>query len=392
MVDWKNNPITEPSPDFPDSDGEPVYDEDTETIKYDAIGNPTKYLGASLKWNGRELTGYTKGSTDIKYTYDVDGLRATKDNNGEKSTYYYVGGQLRYETRGNLKFYYFYDASGNLSAIRYYPNGGTKYYMYYTLTNQFGDIIALYDANANLVASYEYDAWGKVLSVKNANGTDITSPTHIANLNPIRYRGYYYDTETKLYYLQSRYYDPQVGRFLNADGYVTTGQGVLGHNMFAYCENNTVMGYDPCGTCLHQWKFWNDCEKCGGRTFSQKVADYINRINAINQQTAQLENEIIAQQNSAIQESAEALWDAYKLSNQLESTQQQQQSRMVSDFVVDRFSTPEKAANTFNACSWVLGAAAAIYKHPVLIGLCISFEGLGMVCSFLAEELDSWEK
>ena len=73
--------------------------------------------------------------------------------------------------------------------------------MYYTLTNQFGDIIALYDANANLVASYEYDAWGKVLSVKNANGTDITSPTHIANLNPIRYRGYYYDSETKLYYL-----------------------------------------------------------------------------------------------------------------------------------------------------------------------------------------------
>ena len=110
------------------------------------------------------------------------------------------------------------------------------------------------------------------------------------------------------------------------------------------------------------------------------------------QQTAQLENEIITQQNNAIQKGAEALWDAYKLSNQLESMQQQQQSRMVSDFVVDRFSTLEKAANTFNACGWVLGAAAAIYKHPVLIGLCISFEGLGMVCSFLAEELDSWEK
>ena len=65
--------------------------------------------------------------------------------------------------------------------------------------------------------------------------------------NPFRYRGYYYDTETGLYYLQSRYYNPQWGRFLNADGYVSTGQGLLGYNMYAYCNKNPIMYTDPAG-------------------------------------------------------------------------------------------------------------------------------------------------
>ena len=75
----------------------------------------------------------------------------------------------------------------------------------------------------------------------------ITSSTHIANVNPIRYRGYYYDTEISLYYLKSRYYDPQVKRFLNADGYVQTGDGLYDKNMFAYCLNNPVNSSDPTG-------------------------------------------------------------------------------------------------------------------------------------------------
>jgi len=101
----------------------------------------------------------------------------------------------------------------------------------------------------NFQASYTYDAWGRVLSVKDKNGNEITDPNHIANVNPIRYRGYYYDRETGLYYLQTRYYDPETGRFINADGLVDTGTGVLGHNMFAYCDNNPVMLSDPSGTC-----------------------------------------------------------------------------------------------------------------------------------------------
>ena len=73
---------------------------------------------------------------------------------------------------------------------------------------------------------------------------------NIAFINPIRYRGYYYDSETGLYYLKSRYYDPETGRFINADGYASTGQGVLGNNMFAYCNNNPVMYSDPSGCGL----------------------------------------------------------------------------------------------------------------------------------------------
>ena len=110
--------------------------------------------------------------------------------------------------------------------------------MYYNESmNLQGDVVMLLDASGNTVAEYSYDAWGKVLS---ESGT-------LASTNPLRYRGYYYDKETKLYYLQSRYYDPQIGRFINADGLASTGQGILGCNMFAYCGNEPVGGSDPSG-------------------------------------------------------------------------------------------------------------------------------------------------
>ena len=117
-----------------------------------------------------------------------------------------------------------------------------------------GDILGLMDANGTIVAQYTYDAWGKVLAVTDANGNAITSATHIGNINPIRYRGYYYDTETGFYYLQSRYYDPEVGRFLNADdpGIVTaTPMSLTDKNLFAYCDNNPVMRQDADG------EFWD---------------------------------------------------------------------------------------------------------------------------------------
>ena len=99
------------------------------------------------------------------------------------------------------------------------------------------------------MVKYTYDTWGKVLSVTDANGTLITDTNHIGHRNPIRYRGYYYDIETGLYYLQSRYYDPEVGRFTSSDAYISTGQSVLGFNMFAYCGNNPVNMTDFQGTC-----------------------------------------------------------------------------------------------------------------------------------------------
>ena len=138
------------------------------------------------------------------------------------------------------KLYFFYDSYGNLTHM--YHHVGNVKTAYNVVTNSQGDVIALYNFAGNqLVASYEYDAWG--------NCTITQDTTGIGALNPIRYRGYYYDSEIGLYYLQSRYYDPNTGRFINADGYITTGQGVLSYNMFAYCMNNPVMYSDPSGEC-----------------------------------------------------------------------------------------------------------------------------------------------
>ena len=111
-------------------------------------------------------------------------------------------------------------------------NNGTTTTTYYYIINLQGDVMYLVDANGVQVAAYDYDPYGKV----------ITSTGDLAEINPLRYRGYYYDTETGFYYLQSRYYDPEICRFINADSYACTGRGLIGCNMFAYC-NNTPVNY-----------------------------------------------------------------------------------------------------------------------------------------------------
>jgi RHS repeat-associated protein len=126
-------------------------------------------------------------------------------------------------------------------------------------------VVALYRWNwsdegkhtVTLEATYSYDPWGKLLSVKSAGGSPIsaTLTTNIANVNPFRYRGYYYDSETGFYYLRSRYYDPAISRFINADEYASTGQGFIGTNMFAYCNNNPVNLTDPLGLWTISFSF-----------------------------------------------------------------------------------------------------------------------------------------
>lgn len=97
---------------------------------------------------------------------------------------------------------------------------------------------------------------GGIISVTDANGTANTDPTHIANVNPIRYRGYYYDSEIGLYYLQSRYYDPAVKRFINADTLLGANKDILGNNVFAYCSNDPINYKDEtgCGKILNKIK------------------------------------------------------------------------------------------------------------------------------------------
>ena len=127
--------------------------------------------------------------------------------------------------------WYIYDSNGEIVGFTY------NEVPYYYLKNQQGDVYKIVDQDGEVVGSYTYDPWGKVLT---CTGT-------MAEINPIRYRSYYYDTETGYYYLQSRYYDPELGRFISADSYASTGQGILGHNVFAYCLNNPIAQKDQFG-------------------------------------------------------------------------------------------------------------------------------------------------
>ena len=130
---------------------------------------------------------------------------------------------------------FIYDESGKPFAMIDQLSAQPKTY-YYVLNLQ-GDVVKLVTDSGAVAASYEYDAWGNILSQSGS----------MADVNPLRYRGYYYDSETGFYYLQSRYYDPATRRFINADALTSTGQGFIGTNMFAYCNNNSVNGYDPSG-------------------------------------------------------------------------------------------------------------------------------------------------
>ena len=142
---------------------------------------------------------------------------------------------------------FIYDESGKPFALKYSTNG-TSFQTYYYVLNLQGDVVKLIHYIPGFeyesVATYEYDAWGNILS----------SSGRLAEINPLRYRGYYYDNETGFYYLQSRYYDPANRRFINADTYSSTDPGdAIGCNMFAYCGNNPVMRNDYSGDAWWHW-------------------------------------------------------------------------------------------------------------------------------------------
>ena len=157
-----------------------------------------------------------------------------------------------YEKVGNdYELFYRYDNDGKLSMIvRYNFSNSTNYY-YNIVTNTQGDVVEILSGSGSVLVEYTYDAWGNIVSIKNGSGTEITSSSNIGLQNSIRYRGYVYDTETGLYYLQSRYYDPVVGRFINCDDvdYIGANDTPTGWNGFSYCENDPVNFCDPCGYC-----------------------------------------------------------------------------------------------------------------------------------------------
>lgn len=203
-----------------------------ETFAYDAVGNPTTYRGQTAEWTrGRSLIRL--GNTT--FTYDASGKRLSKNT----TQYVYDSqGTLLCQSDG-LSFHY--DAMG---LVRLSDNGTDYYYR----KDLQGNIVALLDNSGNIVVEYVYDAWGNHKAL-GADGAEITDPAHIGNRNPFRYCSYYYDVETGLYYLSSRYYDPELRRFINADSIAYADPETIGGlNLYAYCLNNPVMYTDPTGT------------------------------------------------------------------------------------------------------------------------------------------------
>ena len=218
-----------------------LYEGQTRTSDVPSSGNPITYYNGkdyTFTWTkGRQLASATVDGKQVSYTYDMSGIRTSKTINGTTYNYTTLSGKVMRQAWGdNNALEFVYDDSSQPFAVIY--KHGSAAELYYYLVNAQGDVAAILDSSGTMVASYNYDAWGSC-TVYNS------SDAAIGDLNPLRYRGYYYDAETGFYYLQSRYYDPAICRFINADGLFT--DGFVGSNLFAYCVNDPVNTVDPTG-------------------------------------------------------------------------------------------------------------------------------------------------
>ena len=199
-----------------------------QVIEYDVLGNPTTYRGNNLTWTKVSKLASFGNNT---FKYNASGIRFKKNN----TVYTLEGNKILKEIDGSKTLTYYYGVNGVVGF-----NYNKKDYFY--CKNLQGDIVSIYRADGTKVAEYAYNAWGKILKVNNYTSDNI------GTLNPFRYRSYYYDIETNLYYLETRYYDPETGRFISADNTKYLEPEVInGLNIYIYCNNNAVMGYDPSG-------------------------------------------------------------------------------------------------------------------------------------------------
>jgi len=225
--------------------GDLLTEYDCTEYHYDNMGNRSWDDNWEYEWQkGRQLYSLFGGDEYWHFSYNSDGMRIGRYNSEDDTeyTYYYNGSLLRVMTVDGNKLYFVYDASGTPIEVSYTPAGSTTVGFYYFVTNLQGDVIAILNSSGAVVVEYTYDAWGNILSITGSMASTL------GRQNPLRYRGYVYDQEIGFYYLQSRYYDPEIGRFINADAFTSTGQGLLGNNMFAYCRNNPVKRKDASGT------------------------------------------------------------------------------------------------------------------------------------------------
>ncbi len=224
---------------------------DGKTIIYDSVGNPLSYDGWSFTWSaGRQLSSVSNADKSLAFKYNDRGLRTEKTLtvNGITTVIEYVWNEdkLISQSDGINQLYFIYDSEDR--PIAFVLNGNQTFYY---MKSPLGDVVAIYDKNGVYAGGYQYDSWGNCTS----NMSD--DYPNLIYLNPFRYRGYVYDSETKLYYLQSRYYNPEWGRFINADdvdeviGVIPNSISIIDNictvNLFAYALNNSVMCVDYTG-------------------------------------------------------------------------------------------------------------------------------------------------
>ena len=251
---------------------------DGKEITYDNAGNPISYDGNTYTWSGKQLTQVIMADgSKTQYSYDANGLRTRKiqyDTNGE--LLYYVdyvwedgkiitqyitlivkmtiNNQLTATALGPIPSKILYDNSGIPQGFMV---GETSFAF---VRNLQGDVIAMVDCEGNIMVEYSYDPWGNIEYHLAENITEEQAMIFTA-LCPLTYRGYNYDFATGLYYLQSRYYNPEWGRFLNCDdtNILLATQGETHNaNLFAYCNNNPVNKVDYNGFLTKSFKNPNE--------------------------------------------------------------------------------------------------------------------------------------
>ncbi len=222
------------------NDGNQLTKFGNESLTYDANGNRTSDGKYKYTWNEADqliaITKQGESTPFATYKYDDDGRRIEKTVSGKTTRYHYDGDSINplYETdaSNNVLRQYVYSVDGIRLAMK--SQGQTVYYHY----NPRGDVIAMTDENGQVVANYEYDAWGNVLK-SDAKG--------IAAENPFGYAGYMYDKEIGMYYLIARYYNPTHGAFLSVDPDPGDEDDPITQNGYTYVDNNPVMHVDPDG-------------------------------------------------------------------------------------------------------------------------------------------------
>ncbi|MBP5551260.1 MAG: RHS repeat-associated core domain-containing protein [Bacilli bacterium] len=227
-------------------------------IEYDndSIGCPKHYgyfdnngvftSGITYSWRLSKLIGLTDSINNktINYDYDEEGKRIKKTVDDVNHYYYYEGDRLLTEIISNGKrLEFLYDESNDIIGFDYHANGATS--RYYFIKNILGDVVKIVDSSGIVRVTYEYSAYGDVLSISGSYASTI------GNLNPIRYRSYYYDDDTEMYYLKTRYYNPNWCRFISSDNInYLEYDNPLNISLFRYCANNPVMNVDPDGTWI----------------------------------------------------------------------------------------------------------------------------------------------